>query len=120
MPMNKTLEKIKYKLFKKKAGLGHTLSFSIITIILFMAGFHNVDWAQNMERLNIHMYYATGQENFFVDQALTGKMWTYSQAYCMGMGMMISGALLFGFSMYKIGKRVSNKISVVSQERVRG
>ena len=95
----------------KKASFGNYLSLLITSTILFMISFHNVDWSQNMERLNIHMYYATNmtERNFFKDASVTGKLWEYGQAYSIGMIIMILSMLIFGYSIYKIGRKVGDK-----------
>jgi hypothetical protein len=92
----------------------------LIGQMLFWAGLHNVDWSQNMSKLNVHMYYATGQkeENFFKDRSIF-SMWEYDTSYMIGIVMMLFGmfwSMYFIWKMKGLKKHENEKIRANNQE----
>jgi len=80
------------------------ITLMIFSVLIFMGGFHNFDWSQNMDKLNAIIECRTNQTDFFQDQSISGKVFTYVEGYRIGLMMVFSSFFVFGFSSYRLGK----------------
>jgi energy-coupling factor transporter transmembrane protein EcfT len=87
--MRKLSNKRNYSKVARIMLLHFSIMLFIAGVVLFLAGFHNVDTATNMLRIQIY----TNRE--FIDTGFTGREFTADEGYLHGMSFIMAG--LFNF-----------------------
>jgi hypothetical protein len=104
--MRKLSNKRNYPKVARTVLLHFSIMLFIDGVVLFFAGFHNVDTATNMLRLQIY----TNRE--FIDTGFTGREFTADEGYMSGMSFIVVGLLnflisfcmLLSIALWKVGE----------------